>query len=135
MLRSIVVLFWLAVSAAWAQSPSADREMRVGLYRERPVSQVIVMTARGTSSVLADGVRKGELRANDGLRIELSGGSIIAKSLAFTVTAKKIEVVPNGGGFRMRALDRKEAERTYPCLLYTSPSPRDRTRSRMPSSA
>jgi len=25
--------------------------------------------------------------------------------------------------------------RPYPCLLYTSPSPRDRTRSRMPSSA
>ena len=24
---------------------------------------------------------------------------------------------------------------TYACLLYTSPSPRDRTRSRMPSSA
>ena len=24
---------------------------------------------------------------------------------------------------------------THPCLLYTSPSPRDRTRSRMPSSA
>ena len=120
MLRSIVVLFWLAVSAAWAQSPSADREMRVGLYRERPVSQVIVMTARGTSTVLADGVRKGELRANDGLRIELSGGSIIAKSLAFTVTAKKIEVVPNGGGFRMRPLDRKEAERTYPGVLEAS---------------
>ena len=27
------------------------------------------------------------------------------------------------------------AHTTYPCLLYTSPSPRDRTRSRMPSSA
>ena len=27
------------------------------------------------------------------------------------------------------------AANTYPCLLYTSPSPRDRTRSRMPSSA
>ena len=26
-------------------------------------------------------------------------------------------------------------ERIIPCLLYTSPSPRDRTRSRMPSSA
>ena len=25
--------------------------------------------------------------------------------------------------------------KSYPCLLYTSPSPRDRTRSRMPSSA
>ena len=28
-----------------------------------------------------------------------------------------------------------EHERGYSCLLYTSPSPRDRTRSRMPSSA
>ena len=27
------------------------------------------------------------------------------------------------------------AVRVWPCLLYTSPSPRDRTRSRMPSSA
>ena len=27
------------------------------------------------------------------------------------------------------------AARKYACLLYTSPSPRDRTRSRMPSSA
>ena len=27
------------------------------------------------------------------------------------------------------------AEAVHPCLLYTSPSPRDRTRSRMPSSA
>ena len=26
-------------------------------------------------------------------------------------------------------------DQTYTCLLYTSPSPRDRTRSRMPSSA
>ena len=29
----------------------------------------------------------------------------------------------------------KEVENYYDCLLYTSPSPRDRTRSRMPSSA
>ena len=30
---------------------------------------------------------------------------------------------------------RQPGERVVPCLLYTSPSPRDRTRSRMPSSA
>ena len=30
---------------------------------------------------------------------------------------------------------RVEIPQTHPCLLYTSPSPRDRTRSRMPSSA
>ena len=29
----------------------------------------------------------------------------------------------------------KTTKQTIPCLLYTSPSPRDRTRSRMPSSA
>ena len=29
----------------------------------------------------------------------------------------------------------KGKEKYYPCLLYTSPSPRDRTRYRMPSSA
>ena len=29
----------------------------------------------------------------------------------------------------------KDLDRAFTCLLYTSPSPRDRTRSRMPSSA
>ena len=35
------------------------------------------------------------------------------------------------------AMDRslQDPHRHDPCLLYTSPSPRDRTRSRMPSSA
>ena len=35
---------------------------------------------------------------------------------------------------RLQTLD-TEPERFLTCLLYTSPSPRDRTRSRMPSSA
>ena len=33
------------------------------------------------------------------------------------------------------ALSEFQKEQGYTCLLYTSPSPRDRTRSRMPSSA
>ena len=33
------------------------------------------------------------------------------------------------------SLDENHAEKQWVCLLYTSPSPRDRTRSRMPSSA
>ena len=36
--------------------------------------------------------------------------------------------------FRMLGMD-GAVERILTCLLYTSPSPRDRTRSRMPSSA
>ena len=37
---------------------------------------------------------------------------------------------PNAGHKALARL-----ERDYPCLLYTSPSPRDRQKSRMPSSA
>ena len=36
---------------------------------------------------------------------------------------------------RPRAQYLEYSSRSYGCLLYTSPSPRDRTRSRMPSSA
>ena len=41
----------------------------------------------------------------------------------------KIDVVISTGGTGVTGRD------VTPCLLYTSPSPRDRTRSRMPSSA
>ena len=39
------------------------------------------------------------------------------------------------GGVGKSTLAKDVAHRLYSCLLYTSPSPRDRTRSRMPSSA
>ena len=44
-----------------------------------------------------------------------------------------IEIVPmvSSGIVKINGVD----PNTYICLLYTSPSPRDRTRSRMPSSA
>eukprot|EP00656_Telonema_subtile_P014217 TRINITY_DN17251_c0_g1_i3.p1 TRINITY_DN17251_c0_g1~~TRINITY_DN17251_c0_g1_i3.p1 ORF type:complete len:118 (+),score=30.18 TRINITY_DN17251_c0_g1_i3:275-628(+) len=35
----------------------------------------------------------------------------------------------------VEAIKQGKLKVSYPCLLYTSPSPRDRTRSRMPSSA
>ncbi len=121
-MRALVLFLLLGLFATvvQAQSPLHDREMRVGLYRERPVKQVMVMTVRGTCTVLADGVRKGELRSNDGLRLEQVGSTVAAKSLSLSFSAKRIEIVPNGGGFRMRALDRKEAERTYPGALEAS---------------
>ena len=39
------------------------------------------------------------------------------------------------GKSRVLDFDEQESARGITCLLYTSPSPRDRTRSRMPSSA
>ena len=58
-----------------------------------------------------------------------------------------MKVKQRGGHTMRRLLDQKNlsgiteitvgylTNKRYPCLLYTSPSPRDRTRSRMPSSA
>ena len=40
-----------------------------------------------------------------------------------------------GRGAALREAWTAEAVRTVPCLLYTSPSPRDKRQSRMPSSA
>ena len=40
-----------------------------------------------------------------------------------------------GGGQISENPGKEQSTHLYPCLLYTSPSPRDRTRSRMPSSA
>ena len=42
---------------------------------------------------------------------------------------------PKRPQYRNAGIDRIEIERTRDCLLYTSPSPRDATLSRMPSSA
>ena len=46
-------------------------------------------------------------------------------------------VISRSGKFSYRTFSklRKKVDLTYPCLLYTSPSPRDVEESRMPSSA
>ena len=45
-----------------------------------------------------------------------------------------LNVILHGRSFPQKDV-RENIAKDYPCLLYTSPSPRDRTRSRMPSSA
>ena len=45
-----------------------------------------------------------------------------------------VEYLTNNQQIYLRIVDNLHSEHRY-CLLYTSPSPRDRTRSRMPSSA
>ena len=53
--------------------------------------------------------------------------------------AKKLTEYINGIRFQGRIINKEEfdfnMEHIYYCLLYTSPSPRDRQKSRMPSSA
>ena len=54
---------------------------------------------------------------------------------SFTAAAKAAYPLMKQEGGSMITLSYYGAERVLPCLLYTSPSPRDATLSRMPSSA
>ena len=66
-----------------------------------------------------------------------SGGQLTPrtqeKAMAALDTLEREAAGPMGQ--RLTHLDRLEAESIHICLLYTSPSPRDRQKSRMPSSA
>ena len=60
--------------------------------------------------------------------------SATIKELENKIKNKRKDIYSNLTGWQKVQLSR-HPERPYTCLLYTSPSPRDRTRSRMPSSA
>ena len=55
----------------------------------------------------------------------------LQETLAYNLSKEGYTVEVAGDGNQALELARS----SKPCLLYTSPSPRDRTRSRMPSSA
>ena len=69
-----------------------------------------------------------------GMEEAFEGGSIVVVEDAYTSSFDGYSKYED-----ISIYVKKEAESTYKkyiiCLLYTSPSPRDRTRSRMPSSA
>ena len=65
-----------------------------------------------------------------------------AQETEAALAARTVEATSGGGAVKVVATCKGELkslkidpEAVDPCLLYTSPSPRDRTRSRMPSSA
>ena len=49
--------------------------------------------------------------------------------------SQQLHDLENNGMIHREVIPEKPPKTVYSCLLYTSPSPRDRTRSRMPSSA
>mgnify|MGYP003379571705 CR=1 FL=1 len=73
-------------------------------------------------------VLAGEDRAKQGrvLDVDRSHGTALVEGLRINKKHSKPTTATPQGGI---------VEKEGPCLLYTSPSPRDRTRSRMPSSA
>ena len=68
-----------------------------------------------------------------------AGTDAIAHLREYGLRAGDVDIVPGAAGgpkaLGINGLDQAVFGDFLPCLLYTSPSPRDRTRSRMPSSA
>ena len=80
--------------------------------------------SNGQAGEIQLGIARALLVYNEELRGELRKGGFLTRD-AREVERKKV-------GLRKA---RKKEQYSKRCLLYTSPSPRDRTRSRMPSSA
>ena len=100
-----------------------EKIMRIGLLRDRTVKSVVVMSLKGSCVIWMDGVRKGELKASDGLKIETVSGGMSVRSLSFDLVAKKsIRIVPKSddGGFRLKSPAHKMPERKYPGTLEVS---------------
>ena len=79
--------------------------MRVGLFRDKAMKEVMVMTSRGGIEILADGVRKGELVSTDGLKVSVVEGSVKARSLAISLDGvKHLELRPHSGPGAVRVI-------------------------------
>ena len=96
---------------------SADTEVQSSVER----AQAAIVSSHPAIALGADG------------RPLLSRETVVLISLNKRGSAKPSNVIIRGIGERGLAL--RPQVRLTACLLYTSPSPRDRTRSRMPSSA
>ncbi|MBK7946282.1 MAG: SpoIID/LytB domain-containing protein [Flavobacteriales bacterium] len=127
MKQSLLFVLALAAFQAAAQDGVTERSMRIGLFRGRTTTQVLAMPARANCKVMADGVAKGELKPTDGLRIEVAGKQLTARSLSMSFTAKRIELVPvaGHGAIRLKAGNKNEVEREYPGRIEASVSGAD----------
>ena len=94
-----------------------------------------LLTVRGTdleTGMEAQSVCQGDLKTVLPAKMLLDITSKLSgDSIEISVKEGTAEIKCGRSHYTISAMDFEN----YPCLLYTSPSPRDRTRSRMPSSA
>src|SRR5674476_599973 len=82
----------------------------------------------------AGGVREERKNPRGGIRIGVLPGGARSRGCALTVIGQEGHRVLAGDGIQaLQDLMTPVGVKPDPCLLYTSPSPRDRQKSRMPS--
>ena len=74
-------------------------------------------------------------RHKDGEVIHTFGQKMSREDNSKRSKIKGEEIYPEGGDMQLMRYAAELCNNINPCLLYTSPSPRDRQKSRMPSSA
>ena len=121
-LRSVVVASTLALAlvACGGETPPAQNPTTAGTVAKSDIVDTAV--SAGSFKTLVAAVKAADLE------------STLRGTGPFTVFAPTDEAFAKIPKAQLDALLADKAKLTA-CLLYTSPSPRDRTRSRMPSSA
>ena len=108
----------------------AGYDCKGGLSDLLSVADVVVDCSPGKV-----GAQNKEIYENAGIKWIFQGGEKHAMTgMSYTSSGNHAENM-NVQGTRVVSCNTTGLSRTLVCLLYTSPSPRDRTRSRMPSSA
>src|SRR5665213_2434730 len=79
------------------------------------------------------GRRKDQIKATIGDKVR--DAVLYAKSRGIPIAIEKLDFTAKKAEDRGAGINRMLSAFAYSCLLYTSPSPRDRQKSRMPSSA
>jgi stage II sporulation protein D len=106
----------LGLAAVVLSSAQDNSLMRVGLYRDKPLNEVLVMAQGSGYELFADGVRKGELVSTDGLKVTVLEGAVQARSLAFSLKGlKRLELRPHRakGLLRLTIVKPGVPERNY----------------------
>ena len=107
--------------------PGAIRELTQGVESGKLYQTLLGATGSGKTFTMANVIA------------ETGKPSLVPahnKTLAAQLYSELRDFFPNNAvEYFVSYYDYYQPDQTHPCLLYTSPSPRDRTRSRMPSSA
>ena len=108
----------LAPLTALAQAVSATDFMGRNVSLAAPARRIVALAPHSVENLFSAG----------------AGGALVGRVSASDYPPQALDV-PLVGSFNAYSLEAIARAQPDLCLLYTSPSPRDRTRSRMPSSA
>ena len=106
-------------------------ETLLDLAKEDKDIIVVTSDSRGSGKL----TNFGKELPNQIIEVGIAEQNLVGICAGLAATGKKVFGVSPSSFLTARSLEQIKNDIAYSCLLYTSPSPRDRQKSRMPSSA